>query len=129
MVSTRELRTTFHMFLVALAIFDLGYLFSALLEEIPQIHDINTKGTTYPDPDPEYKLNPVWVYLYPQLIHPMQYVFFTASEYFTVVISLDRFVAVKYPLKYYSRRKTRWSKNNYLEQRGSKGIRGCRKRQ
>ena len=51
--SAREFRTTFNMFLVTLAIFDLGYLFSALLEEIPQIHDINTKGTTYPDPDPE----------------------------------------------------------------------------
>ena len=124
--STRELRSTFNMFLVVLAIFDMGYLFLILLEEIPQIIDIKKQKTTYPDP--ECELNQVWLYLYPKFIHPMQYVFLTASEYFTVIISLDRFIAIKYPLRYYSRRKTRWSKCNYLEQRRSKKTRAGNKR-
>ena len=85
---TAELRSTFHMFLVALAVFDLGYLFLTLLEEIPQMVDIQSQGTTYPDP--ECTINNVWLYLYPRLIYPMQYVFLTASEYFTVILSLDR---------------------------------------
>ena len=76
------------MFLVALAVFDLGYLFLTLLEEIPQMVDIQSQGTTYPDP--ECTINNVWLYLYPRLIYPMQYVFLTASEYFTVILSLDR---------------------------------------
>ena len=97
---TKELRSTFHMFLVILSCFDLGYLILALLEEIPQIYDILTQGTTYPDPGCE--LNIVWVYLYPLFIRPFQYIFLTASENFTIVLSVDRFIAVKYPLRYYS---------------------------
>ena len=64
------------------------------------MYDIVTQGTTYPDPG--CKLNNVWVYLYPFLIRPFQYVFMTSSENFTIVLSVDRFIAVKYPLRYYS---------------------------
>ena len=96
------------MFFLSLSVFDFGYLSLTLLEEIPQMVDIQSQGKTYPDP--ECNLNHVWLYLYPRLIYPMQYVLLTASEYFTVILSLDRFIAVNYPLRYYTRRSTRWSR-------------------
>ena len=92
--SSKDLRSTFHMFLVVLACVDMGYLFLTLLEEIPQMQDIRTQGTTYPDP--ECNLNKVWVLLYPHLIRPFQYVFITAAEYLTVIICVDRYIAIKY---------------------------------
>ena len=98
--SSKDLRSTFHMFLVVLACVDMGYLFLTLLEEIPQMRDIRTQGTTYPDP--ECHLNKVWVLLYPHLIRPFQFVFITAAEYLTVIICVDRYIAIRYPLRHYS---------------------------
>ena len=98
-LSSGELRSTFHIFLVILACFDLGYLFLTFLEEVPQIQDIITQNTTYPDKN--CKLNEAWAVLYPYFIHPVQYIFLTSSEYLTVAISIDRFIAIKYPLRYY----------------------------
>ena len=50
-----------------------------------------------------------------RLIRPFQYIFLSASENFTIVLSVDRFIAVKYPLRYYSsfRASTFDSKLNY----------------
>ena len=98
-LSSRELRSTFHSFLVVLAGFDLFYLFLILLEEIPQVEDIITQKTTYPDEN--CQLNKAWAFLYPYFIHPFQYIFLTSSENLTLAISVDRFIAIKYPLRYY----------------------------
>ena len=98
--SSKDLRSTFHMLLVVLAGVDMGYLFLTLLEEIPQMQDILNQGTTYPDP--KCVLNKVWVLLYPHLIRPFQFVFITAAEYLTIIICLDRYIAIKYPLRHYS---------------------------
>ena len=114
--SSKDLRSTFHMFLVALACVDLGYLFLTLLEEIPQMKDIQKQGTTYPDPESE--LNRVWVLLYPHFIRPIQYVFITAAEYITIIICVDRYIAIKHPLRHYS---PHWNvssfDNNFFDQR------------
>ena len=47
-------------------------------------------------------MNKVWILLYPKLIRPFQYVFITAAEYLTIIICLDRYIAIKYPLRHYS---------------------------
>ena len=119
-LSSKELRSTFHMFLVVLCCFDLGYLICTLLEEIPQMYDIITQGTTYPDPG--CKVNIVWVYLYPLVIHPFQYIFLTSSENFTIVLSVDRFIAVKYPLRYYSSWRSSTFNKKGPDQRRKKGV-------
>ena len=113
--SSKDLRSTFHMFLVVLACFDLGYLFLTLLEEIPQMQDIYNQETTYPDP--ECNLNKVWVLLYPNFIRPFQYVFITAAEYLTIIICVDRYIAIKYPLRHYSPWNVSSFDNHYFDQR------------
>ena len=96
---SKELRTTFHVFLVILAIFDVGFLLLTLLTAILQIHDITSQGTTYPDPI--WNPNEVWIRLYPHFIRPFKYIFLTASELFTVIISVDRYIAIKHPFRYH----------------------------
>ena len=118
--SSKELRSTFHVLLVVLAFFDLGYLILTLLEEILHIYDITTKGCTYPDPN--CNPNQIWVILFPEFIHPLQYVFLTASEFFTVALSVDRYIAIKYPLQYYSRWNTSTFDTNFLGHRRAKGA-------
>ena len=113
--SSKDLRSTFHMFLVVLACFDLGYLFLTLLEEIPQMQDIHNQETTYPDP--ECNLNKVWVLLYPHFIHPFQYIFMTAAEYLTIIICVDRYIAIKYPLRHYSPWNVSSFDNHFFDQR------------
>ena len=98
-LNSRELKSTFHMFLAVLAGFDLCYLFLTFLEEVPQMEDIIHQKTTYPDK--ECDLNKIWAFLYPYFIHPFQYIFLTCSENLTVAISIDRYIAIKYPLRYY----------------------------
>ena len=50
-LNSRELKSTFHMFLAVLAGFDLCYLFPTFLEEVPQMEDIIHQKTTYPYQD------------------------------------------------------------------------------
>ena len=96
---SKELRSTFHMHLVSLAVFDLIFLAANLLQAALQIYDIQTQGTTYPDP--KWMPNEIWIALYPFLIHPFKYIFFTASEFLTVIMSIDRYVAIQYPFRYH----------------------------
>lgn len=51
--STKYLRSTFHTYLIMLAVFDLGYISVATFEEILQLNDIMEYGTTYP---PDHQL-------------------------------------------------------------------------
>ena len=97
--TSKSLRSNFHAYLTALACFDLGYTFTILVHEGLQMHDLLSAGRSYIDP--KYTPNQVWVMLYPQVLYPFLGVFAFASQYFTVIISLDRYVAVKYPLYYY----------------------------
>ena len=44
----------------------------------------------------------LWVTLYPHFIWPLTNIFMTASMYMTVAISIDRYIVVCYPFKYYN---------------------------
>ena len=95
-----KLRNTFHMFLVMLAVWDLGYLILTLAEEVLDMYDIKNQGKSFHHPD--YVPTNLFFILYPKFIHPFKPIFLMASEYFTVVISLDRYFAIMHPFRYYS---------------------------
>ena len=91
----RKLRNTFHLFLVVLAFWDLGYLILTLIEEIFNMYDIINQGKSFHHPN--YVPTGLYTVLYPKFIHPFKSIFLMASEYFTVVISIDRYFAIMYP--------------------------------
>ena len=105
--TSKDLRSTFHMYLVVLAIFDLGFLFLESMTSILQIYDVKCQGTI--SPDPNWTPNEFWIMFYPYLIRPFKYTFLTASEIFTVVISVDRYIAIKYPFRY----QLSWNTNKF----------------
>ena len=115
--TSKELRSTFHMLLVVLAFFDLGCLIPTIIEVIVYMYDYKTQGTVFPDPS--YKPNVVFFYLYPKFIRPLEFICLLASEYFTVIMSLDRYYAIMYPLQYYSRFNTNCLDTTFLEQNQS----------
>ena len=95
-----KLRNTFHLLLVVLALWDLGYLILTLTEEVLNMYDINKQGKSFHHP--EYVPTNFFFIMYPKFIHPFKPIFLMASEYFTVVISLDRYFAIMHPFQYYS---------------------------
>ena len=112
--TTRELRSTFHMLLVVLAFFDSSCLILIVLEKILKTYDFCTQATVFPDP--KYTPSLMFFYLYPKLIRPFEFIFILASEYCTVIMSLDRYYAVVYPLQYYSKFTTNYLDTSFLEQ-------------
>ena len=110
--SSKELKSTFNTMLILLAIFDSGYLSLTLLEETLQIYDIQSQGTLYPDP--KYVPTQAWLNLYPKFTRPFRFVFFTASEFLTVAIAIDRYIAIKYPFLNYSRVSTKTFYKKFL---------------
>ena len=82
-----KLRNTFHLFLVVLAFWDLCYLILTLTEEFLNMYDIVNQGRSFHHP--KYIPTRLFSILYPKIIHPFKAIFLMASEYFTVVISLD----------------------------------------
>ena len=98
--SHNTLKSTFHMFLIVLAVFDLGFSLLSMMVSILEINDINTQGTTYPDP--KWDPSQLWIKIYPHFIHPFKYILISASECFTLVMSIDRFIAIKFPFRYHS---------------------------
>ena len=82
--SSKELRSTFHVLLVVLAVWDLGYLILSLLEGPLVIYDTTTKKEKFRGT--EFIRNPVYLALYPKVIYPFKTIFVLASEYFTVCL-------------------------------------------
>ena len=97
--TSTSFRSNFHAYLTILACFDLGYTLTILIHEALQMHDFMLTGKCYIDP--MYNPSNTWLTLYPQMLYPFLGIFAVASEYFTVIISLDRYIAIKYPLYYY----------------------------
>ena len=102
--SSKYLRSTFHTYLIALAFFDTGYICIAMFQEILQMNHIVNNGSAYPNPNGHP--NPIWATLYPHLFHPFHGIFACASEFFTVIISIDRYIAIKFPFHYHINRET-----------------------
>ena len=123
--TSKHLTNTFHMFLVILAFFDLCFSLLILLSSILQIYDIKFQGTTFLDPN--WTPNKAWINLYPYFIHPFKYTFLTASEIFTVIISVDRYISIKYPFRYHSCCNTKKFQAGFLDIRQFKVRVGDRK--
>ena len=85
-----------------------------MLEKILKTYDFYTQATVFPDP--KYTPSLMFFYLYPKLIRPFEFIFILASEYCTVIMSLDRYYAVVYPLQYYSKFTTYYLDTSFLEQ-------------
>ena len=116
--SSKELKSNFNLLLSVLALFDSGYLILTLIEEALQMYDITSQGTLYPDPI--YDPNVLWVNLYPKFIRPFKFIFFTAAEFFTVLIAVDRYVAIRYPFFHFSRRNRNHVSKRYINRRSAK---------
>ncbi len=71
--------------LIALALFDSGYLFGSVLESFRVSFNLAT-----------------WLHLtlFPQFLYPGQAIMMSGSIFMTVAIAMERYVAVHYPVDY-----------------------------
>lgn len=79
------MRNSFNLLLVTLAIIDTTYLLGAILESFRKRFGLSTD---------------LHVLLFPYVLYPLNKITFTASIFMTVAITLERYVAVHYPLDY-----------------------------
>jgi hypothetical protein len=84
-LSDKEMRNSFNLLLIALSMFDIGYLFGSILESFRKSFDLMTDTHTY---------------LFPYVLFPGQMISMTASIFMTVAIAMERYAAVHYPLDY-----------------------------
>lgn len=70
---------------VALALFDSGYLVGSILESFRLSFNLATN---------------VHLLLFPQFLYPGQAIMMSASIFMTVAIAMERYVAVHYPVDY-----------------------------
>ena len=75
---------SFNKLLTALALFDLFYLLFCVTESMISICAGDFKGFNYAC------MSQLEIKLYPHFLHPMEQVFWTASVYMTMAISVDR---------------------------------------
>ena len=71
--------------LIALALFDSGYLFGSILESFRKSFHMFSR---------------THLLLFPYFLYPGQTIMMTASIFMTVAIAMERYVAVHYPLDY-----------------------------
>ena len=84
-LADKEMRNSFNLMLIALSIFDMGYLVGSILESFRKSFQLMTSVHTY---------------LFPYLLYPGQMIMMTASIFMTVAIAMERYAAVHYPLNY-----------------------------
>ncbi|XP_040577698.1 uncharacterized protein [Lepeophtheirus salmonis] len=84
-ISRKEMRNSFNLLLVSLAVFDSTYLFGSILESFRE----------------EFLMaSDAHILLFPYLLYPLSQMAFTASIFMTVAIAWERYTAVHFPLDY-----------------------------
>ena len=90
---TKELRaSSFNKTLILLAVFDITFNSCDILESVRKIHYDRHSCL----PMPFYQI--INLYLWPQVLHPLRTFVIIASIYTTVVIALERYLAVSKPI-------------------------------
>ena len=84
-LGSKEMKNSFNHMLIALAIFDSGYLIGSILESFRKSFQLVTS---------------LHISLFPYLLFPGQTIMMSASIFMTVAIAIERYVAVHYPLNY-----------------------------
>jgi hypothetical protein len=79
------MRNSFNLMLIALAVFDSGYLFGSILESFRKSFKLTTS---------------LHIILFPNFLFPGQTIMMSASILMTVAIAIERYIAVHYPLDY-----------------------------
>ena len=84
-VCRKEMRNSFNLLLVSLAVFDSTYLFGSILESCRKTFELATR----------------WhIMLFPHVLYPFNQIAITGSIFMTVAIAWERYIAVHYPLDY-----------------------------
>jgi hypothetical protein len=96
--TSNKFRCNFNSYLMVLACFDLGHIFTVFFHETLQMKDIMESGKCHLDPT--YKPDPLWLHMFPIYFYPFETIFSCASEYLIIIISLDRYFAIQYPFNY-----------------------------
>jgi len=95
----RGFKSNFNNLLIALAVFDLFFLVTMITESIR-----NNFESRFGDPTTfGGKLTQIHHHLFPYFIFPVMNILLTSSVYMTVSISVERYVAIFYPLVYKAR--------------------------
>lgn len=84
-LADREMQNSFNLLLIALSVFDIGYLLGSILESFRKSFNLVTALHTS---------------LFPCFLYPGQMIMMTASIFMTVAIAMERYAAVHYPLDY-----------------------------
>ena len=90
-LTTKEMRNSFNFMLIALSIFDIGYLAGSILESFRKSFHL---------------VSNLHIYLFPYVLFPFQMIMMTSSTLMTVAIAMERYAAVHYPIDYNQVRKT-----------------------
>ena len=81
-LSGKTMRNSFNILLIALAIYDSGYVVLDIFQKRSELH------------------NNFYVMLFPYLLYPLEMIAMTGSILLTVAIAIERYTAVHYPISY-----------------------------
>ena len=81
-LSGKTMRNSFNILLIALAIYDSGYVLLDIFQKRSELH------------------NNFYVMLFPYLLYPLEMIAMTGSILLTVAIAIERYTAVHYPISY-----------------------------
>ena len=81
-LSGKNMRNSFNILLIALAIYDSGYVLLDIFQKRSELH------------------TNLYVMLFPYLLYPLEMIAMTGSILLTVAIAIERYTAVHYPISY-----------------------------
>ena len=81
-LSGKTMRNSFNILLIALAIYDSGYVLLDIFQKRSELH------------------TNLYVMLFPYLLYPLEMIAMTGSILLTVAIAIERYTAVHYPISY-----------------------------